>query len=72
MDWEKWREIAEKNGVTKDRFRQRVKSGWTPEEAATTPPLKPGDPTPRREKARWNKPIIFTKNAIQTAKRGRK
>lgn len=36
---------------TCQRIRQRIKSGWTPEEAASTPPLPPGVFTKSRAKS---------------------
>ena len=41
--WEGYEEQLKKNGITKDAFNSRIKSGWTKEQAATTPILKMGD-----------------------------
>lgn len=66
-EWEKRQEIAAANGVTKTRFYQRIKGGWGPDEAATTPPIKPGQKTKRRQENRkWRNEVIFVGN-----KRGR-
>lgn len=43
-DWPKWKEVAEKNGVSMHLFYKRTGKdvGWTPERAATTPKFQPG------------------------------
>lgn len=38
--WEKWKKQAQKNGVTRKIFRERVKLGWDFKRAATTVPRK--------------------------------
>lgn len=62
-EWEKRQEVAEQYGVTRSRFYQRVKAGWELDEAATTPPVKPGQKTARREQGRkWNNVVLFVAN----------
>lgn len=36
-EYEKWREVAKKNGIKTFTFRERVRKGWSLEEAATLP-----------------------------------
>lgn len=39
--WDRWKEIAEENGVSHQLFRTRLSRGKTEEEAAFEPPRKP-------------------------------
>lgn len=38
-----WQELAVKNGIHRVTYSERIKRGWTTEEAATTPVLKSGE-----------------------------
>lgn len=33
-----WRTISKQNGIHPDTFRYRIRQGWAPNKAATTPP----------------------------------
>lgn len=46
--WPKYSEAAEKNGVSRDTFFGRIYRGWTPEEAAGRPPMKPWESGTRK------------------------
>lgn len=41
-----WRAVAKRNGISRTCFANRIRRGWNPETAATTPPnpMKPKDP----------------------------
>lgn len=63
-DREKWLELAEKNGITKNTFLSRVQRGMDPQEAATLPPN-----SFRREKT-WSIPGFgLTNEQVKTAKK---
>lgn len=49
--WAKWKEVAKEHGVKQSTFYARVNvSKWTPEQAATTPPDKPGGKIMRKKR----------------------
>ena len=59
--WPTYREQCEKVGVSQDRFYDRIRyRGWTPEEAATKPPLPP-------DKRHKHKNTKITKDTIEKA-----
>lgn len=35
--YQQYKSLCQSHGVSKDNFRNRVKIGWSPEKAATTP-----------------------------------
>ncbi|MCY7576165.1 hypothetical protein [Bacillus pumilus] len=41
VEWSKWGEIAEKNGVSRSIFTGRLRLGWDSEKAANTPRIDP-------------------------------
>lgn len=47
-DNSEWLEVAKENGINRNTFYSRIKSGWSAERAATTPTGKKG--RPRKEK----------------------
>lgn len=43
-DNSEWLEVAKENGINRNTFYSRIKSGWSAERAATTPTGKKGRP----------------------------
>lgn len=35
--YQQYKSLCRKHGVSRDNFRNRVRNGWSPEKAATTP-----------------------------------
>lgn len=35
--YQQYKSLCRENGVSRDNFRNRVRNGWSPEKAATTP-----------------------------------
>lgn len=60
--WEQYREMAAAAGVNKKMFLQRCRNWGDPVEAATTPPIKPGQQTKRRIENRWAIDVLPNKN----------
>lgn len=50
-EWAKWQDVAKEHGVKQSTFYARLNiQKWTPEQAATTPPAKPGDKIMRKKR----------------------
>ena len=59
--------LAAKHGVTRDAYRKRLDKKWTPEKAATTPPMTPSQAgSMGRKKSKWGSPdqVSGIKNLI--------
>ncbi|MDL4862958.1 hypothetical protein NPJ88_011485 [Halomonas elongata] len=48
----KWRPVARENGINETTYQTRMRRGWTPEEAATTPVQTKNDPNGAAAKLR--------------------